>query len=71
MTAHSIFERTEKCLEHARIPALTIPCGFTAAGLPIGMQLVGPQWTEARLLAIGVAYQDATDFQRRRPPVIN
>jgi aspartyl-tRNA(Asn)/glutamyl-tRNA(Gln) amidotransferase subunit A len=36
--------------------------------LPIGMQLIGPQWSEARLLAVGAAYQDVTDFHRRRPP---
>jgi aspartyl-tRNA(Asn)/glutamyl-tRNA(Gln) amidotransferase subunit A len=53
---------------YLRLPALSVPCGFTALNLPIGMQLIGPQWSEARLLAAGAAYQDVTDFHRRRPP---
>jgi aspartyl-tRNA(Asn)/glutamyl-tRNA(Gln) amidotransferase subunit A len=53
---------------YLQLPALSVPCGFTASNLPIGMQLIGPQWSEARLLAAGAAYQDVTDFHRRRPP---
>ncbi|HEY3624474.1 MAG TPA: amidase family protein [Roseiarcus sp.] len=56
---------TWSCL---RLPALWVPWGFTASNLPVGMQLIGPQWSEARLLAAGAAYQGATDFHRRRPP---
>ena len=52
---------------YAGFPALSVPCGFTGAGLPVGMQLIGPQWSEATLLALGAAYQDATDFHTRRP----
>ncbi len=53
---------------YLQLPALSVPCGFTASNLPIGMQLIGPQWSDARLLAAGAAYQDVTDFHRRRPP---
>ena len=53
---------------YLQLPALSVPCGFTASNLPIGMQLIGPQWSEARLLAAGATYQDVTDFHRRRPP---
>ena len=53
---------------YAGVPALSVPCGFTGAALPVGVQLIGPQWSEARLLAIGAAYQEATDFHERRPP---
>jgi aspartyl-tRNA(Asn)/glutamyl-tRNA(Gln) amidotransferase subunit A len=53
---------------YAGVPALSVPCGFTSAALPVGMQLVGHYWSEARLLAIGAAYQEATDFHDRRPP---
>jgi aspartyl-tRNA(Asn)/glutamyl-tRNA(Gln) amidotransferase subunit A len=53
---------------YLRLPSLSVPCGFTASNLPIGMQLIGPQWSEARLLATGAAYQDVTEFHRRRPP---
>lgn len=46
------------------LPAVSIPCGFVN-GLPIGLQLVGPPWSEARLLATGIAFQEATDHHRR------
>ena len=51
----------------AGIPALSIPCGFTSDGLPIGLQLMGRRWGEARLLAIARAYEEATDWHRRHP----
>ena len=54
----------------AELPALSVPCGFEA-GMPIGLQLVGPQWSEALLLACGAAYQDVTDFHRQRPPLLS
>jgi len=50
-------------------PALTVPCGFTSAGLPIGLQLVGRHFEESRVLAAGHAYQQRTDWHRRTPPV--
>jgi len=48
-------------------PAISIPCGFTRGGLPIGLQLIGPHWSEARLLSIALAYEDATEWHKRRP----
>jgi len=48
-------------------PAISIPCGFTRSGLPIGLQLIGPRWSEARLLSIALAYEDATEWHKRRP----
>ena len=48
-------------------PAISIPCGFTRAGLPIGLQLMGAHWSEARLLAIALAYGDATEWHKRHP----
>ncbi len=48
-------------------PTLTMPCGFDAAGVPIAFQLVAPHLAEARLVTAGRAYQDATDWHRRRP----
>jgi aspartyl-tRNA(Asn)/glutamyl-tRNA(Gln) amidotransferase subunit A len=53
----------------AGLLALSIPCGFEE-GLPIGLQLVGPPWSEARLLAAGVAFQEVTDFHRQAPPLL-
>jgi len=49
------------------LPAISIPCGFTQDGLPIGMQLIGPRWGEAKLLAIALAYEEATDWRNRHP----
>ncbi len=50
-------------------PACSVPCGFTAGGLPIGMQLVGRAFDEATVLRAADAYQRATDWHRRRPPL--
>jgi aspartyl-tRNA(Asn)/glutamyl-tRNA(Gln) amidotransferase subunit A len=49
------------------MPAISIPCGFTRDGLPVGMQLLGPRWSEARLLAIALAYEEATEWHKRHP----
>jgi aspartyl-tRNA(Asn)/glutamyl-tRNA(Gln) amidotransferase subunit A len=51
------------------IPALSAPCGFTEAGLPIGLQLAGRWWDEATVLRAADAYQQATDWHTRRPAV--
>lgn len=51
----------------AEVPALSVPCGFTRDGLPLGLQLVGPWWGEAGLLALGHAFQQETDYHLRRP----
>jgi aspartyl-tRNA(Asn)/glutamyl-tRNA(Gln) amidotransferase subunit A len=48
-------------------PSISIPCGFTTAGLPVGLQLIGPKWGEAKLLAIAQAYEDATEWHTRHP----
>jgi aspartyl-tRNA(Asn)/glutamyl-tRNA(Gln) amidotransferase subunit A len=50
-------------------PALSVPCGFTSAGLPIGLQLIGEPRGEAALLGIGHAYQRVTGWHRCRPPI--
>jgi aspartyl-tRNA(Asn)/glutamyl-tRNA(Gln) amidotransferase subunit A len=51
-------------------PAVSIPCGFTPQGLPVGLQLIAPHWSEARLLSIARAYEQSTDWHRRHPPLI-
>jgi len=48
-------------------PALAMPCGFDAAGLPLGLQIVGRPFEEHLILRIGAALEDATQFHRRRP----
>jgi aspartyl-tRNA(Asn)/glutamyl-tRNA(Gln) amidotransferase subunit A len=51
----------------AGLPALSVPCGFDAAGLPVGLQLMGPHFSEARLLGVAHRYQEATDWHLRVP----
>jgi aspartyl-tRNA(Asn)/glutamyl-tRNA(Gln) amidotransferase subunit A len=49
------------------LPAISVPCGFTAAGLPIGLQIAGPPFSEAAILALAHAYEQATEWHKRRP----
>jgi aspartyl-tRNA(Asn)/glutamyl-tRNA(Gln) amidotransferase subunit A len=53
----------------AGICGLSVPCGFTAATLPVGLQIVGPALGEEAILRVGHAYENATDWHRRRPGV--
>jgi aspartyl-tRNA(Asn)/glutamyl-tRNA(Gln) amidotransferase subunit A len=52
-------------------PAVSIPCGFTTGGLPVGVQLVGRPWEEGPLLAAAHAYEQATDWHRRLPTAVH
>ena len=47
---------------------MSLPCGFTAGGLPIGLQLQGNYFDEARILDVAHRYQQATDWHVRTPP---
>lgn len=51
----------------AGVPALSVPCGFTAQKLPVGLQLIGPQFQEERLLQVGHAYEQSTGWHKERP----
>jgi aspartyl-tRNA(Asn)/glutamyl-tRNA(Gln) amidotransferase subunit A len=51
----------------AGLPALSVPCGFDGRGLPVGLQMMGPHFSEARLLGIAHAYQRATEWHLRVP----
>jgi aspartyl-tRNA(Asn)/glutamyl-tRNA(Gln) amidotransferase subunit A len=51
----------------AGLPAISVPCGFTAGGLPIGFQLIGQPFKEASLLGIAHAYDRAHEWRLRRP----
>jgi aspartyl-tRNA(Asn)/glutamyl-tRNA(Gln) amidotransferase subunit A len=53
----------------AGIPGMSVPCGFSGAGLPIGLQLLGPHFSEGRLFRVAYNFEQATDFHRRRPPL--
>ncbi|MGA2509961.1 MAG: amidase [Candidatus Acidiferrales bacterium] len=49
------------------LPAISIPCGFTREGLPVGLQLIGSRWGEAQLLSIALAYEEATEWHKHHP----
>jgi aspartyl-tRNA(Asn)/glutamyl-tRNA(Gln) amidotransferase subunit A len=51
----------------AGLPAVSVPCGFTAAGLPVGLQLTGRAFDEPTVLRAADAYERATDWWTRRP----
>lgn len=53
----------------AGIPGISLPCGFTQAGLPIGLQLLGKPFDEATLLQVAFAYEQATEWHKRKPPL--
>ncbi len=50
-------------------PAASVPCGFTKAGLPAGLQIVGRMFDDRSVLRAAAAYRSATDWHKRRPPV--
>lgn len=51
-------------------PAASVPCGFTGAGLPVGLQIVGRRHADTQVLAAAHAYEQATDHHLRRPPLL-
>jgi aspartyl-tRNA(Asn)/glutamyl-tRNA(Gln) amidotransferase subunit A len=51
------------------IPAISIPCGFSRSGLPIGLMIAGPRFSEGRVLALARAYEAATEWHARLPPL--
>ncbi len=48
-------------------PAISVPCGFSSSGLPIGLTISGPPLGEPAVLALAHAYEQATEWHRRRP----
>ena len=49
------------------LPAISLPCGFTNAGLPIGLQIIGAHWAEATVLQLAYEYEQATTWHEREP----
>ena len=55
----------------AGLPGLSVPCGFDAEGLPVGLQVIGNYFREAQMLNVAHQYQLATDWHLREPPGIS
>lgn len=53
----------------AGLPALSLPCGFTKEGLPIGLQIISRAWADAKVLNAGYAFEQATEWHNRVPSV--
>jgi aspartyl-tRNA(Asn)/glutamyl-tRNA(Gln) amidotransferase subunit A len=68
-TVRSALVRLNRPTNFTGHPAISIPCGFTREGLPVGMQLIGPRWSEPRLLSIAEAYENATEWHSWHPPL--
>ena len=64
-----LFWKTPRVLLRVMIGTMTLPGGYIDTGLPIGLQLVAAHWAEAMLIDTSIAFQDATDWHTRHPPV--
>jgi aspartyl-tRNA(Asn)/glutamyl-tRNA(Gln) amidotransferase subunit A len=51
------------------IPCVSVPCGFTSTGLPVGLMIAGPRFSEGKVLALARAFEQATEFHKRKPPI--
>jgi aspartyl-tRNA(Asn)/glutamyl-tRNA(Gln) amidotransferase subunit A len=51
------------------IPAISVPCGFTSSGLPVGLMIAGPRFSEGKVLALAHAFERATSWHTRKPPI--
>ena len=67
MTSYIDWMKSCYLISATGLPAISVPAGFTAAGLPIGLQITGKQWGEWPVLEAAFAYEQATHFGRKRP----
>lgn len=67
-TADLIYLRNLAPWNYYGLPAISLPCGFTSSGLPIGLQIVGPAQADSLVMAAAEAYQHQTDWHNRHPP---
>ncbi|MEK7770151.1 MAG: amidase [candidate division NC10 bacterium] len=63
------FSRLTRPWNGLGLPALSVPCGFSGAGLPLGFQIVGRPFDEVTVLRLGHAYEQAAGWHLRRPPL--
>jgi Asp-tRNA(Asn)/Glu-tRNA(Gln) amidotransferase A subunit family amidase len=69
MTSDGLMFRNARPFNLSGLPTISIPCGFTKAGLPIGLQLSAAPWREATVLRLAQAYEQATNWHTRRPNI--
>ena len=67
MALDAVLFRNTRPFNLLAFPTISIPCGFTEAGLPVGLQLSAAPWQESHLLTIAHAYEQATEWHKRRP----
>ncbi|HLI85290.1 MAG TPA: amidase [Bryobacteraceae bacterium] len=67
--SHNVSARNTSPFDAYGIPAISIPCGFTRDGLPIGMQIAGAPWADGTVLALAAAYERETEWHKRKPPL--
>jgi aspartyl-tRNA(Asn)/glutamyl-tRNA(Gln) amidotransferase subunit A len=51
----------------AGIPGMSVPCGFSSDGLPIGLQILGNHFNEEMLLKVAHGFEQATEFHKKKP----
>ena len=69
MSKDSLMWRNTRPFNLSALPTISVPCGFTKAGLPIGLQLSAAPWREAAVLRLAHAYEQATSWHTRRPKI--
>ena len=63
------FHRLTEPPSHAALPAITVNCGYTQEGLPVGLQIIGPLRADAAVLAAAAGFEAITSWSQRRPPL--
>ncbi|HYD62653.1 MAG TPA: amidase [Noviherbaspirillum sp.] len=63
------FLRSNRCFSYLGLPALSVPVGFSAHGLPVGLQIIGKPWKDAEVLLLGAAYQSISDWHLMAPKI--
>jgi aspartyl-tRNA(Asn)/glutamyl-tRNA(Gln) amidotransferase subunit A len=74
MKVYEFFEGSSPCgntspFDGYGIPAISVPCGFSPSGMPIGLMISGPHFAEGKVLALAYAYQQATSWHLKKPPL--
>ena len=70
MALDALLLRNTRPINMYGIPTISVPCGMSREGMPIGLQISGPPWQEQQLLALAHAFEEATDWHKRRPPIL-